>query len=83
MALSKRQLQTAINRLSKATTEAFNQRELIENHCIEVYGYGPGDIDFDIFIDSCDGGCGAADGMTVEEFEYGMLNDGKPLPEGE
>lgn len=73
MALTRRQLQTALNRLAKANTEAFEQRELIAAHCMEVYGVDPADVNNDTFIDSCDGGAGVAAGMTVEEFEQSMV----------
>ncbi|WP_305910504.1 hypothetical protein Q9L42_020345 (plasmid) [Methylomarinum sp. Ch1-1] len=72
MRLTRRQLQTALNRLAKANSEAQRQRALIYDHCVEVYGAGPGDLDNDAFIDAVDGGCGEAHGMTVDEFERSM-----------
>jgi len=77
------QLQRTLNSLAAADTRAHMLREKLSSHCEEKYGFDPADIDFDSFIDACDGGAGACEGMSVEEFEYGMLNDGKSLPKGE
>lgn len=75
MKLSKRKLQTALNKLAQARNEAFRQRTLIHDHCISVYGFDPADIDNDLFIDACDGGCGESEGMTVDEFEKSMIGE--------
>ncbi|WP_448677314.1 hypothetical protein [Delftia acidovorans] len=71
--LSKSKLQAALDSLAAATTRANAAREKIAEHCLEVYGCEPGDVDFDEFIDACDGGCGAAGGMSADEFEAGMV----------
>lgn len=70
--LSKSKLQAALDSLAAATTRAHAAREKISEHCLAVYGCEPGDVDFDEFIDACDGGCGAASGMSADEFEAGM-----------
>ena len=74
MKLSKRELATALRRLSKAMSEAVIQRDLIADHCIEVYGKTAHDIDNDEFIDACDGGCGLSNSMTADEFHESMLD---------
>ena len=73
MILSKRELSTALRRLAKAQTAAFEQRALIAQHCKELYGVDPAEVDNDEFIDSCDGGCGTALGMTADRFHASML----------
>nr|WP_279086030.1 hypothetical protein [Comamonas thiooxydans] len=70
--LSKRQLQAALNSLTTASNRAHTAREKIMDHCKAVYGFEPGDVDFDEFIDACDGGCGMSQGMSADEFEAGM-----------
>lgn len=72
MKLTKSQLQAAIDALAKANHRAQVARDKIYNHCYVVYGVGPGDVDNDDFIDACDAGCGAAAGMTAEEFDSSM-----------
>ena len=72
MKLTKSQLQAALDALSKANQRAQVARNKIYAHCDAVYGVGPGDVDNDEFIDACDGGCGAGDGMTAEEFDESM-----------
>ena len=70
--LSKSQLQAALNSLTTASNRAHAAREKIMDHCKAVYGFEPGDVDFDAFIDACDGGCGMSQGMSTDEFEAGM-----------
>lgn len=74
MALSKRELNTALRRLANASTEVQAQRQIIHDHCMEVYGVDPSDVDNDSFIDACDGGAGAAAGMSAEEFHQSMIS---------
>ena len=70
--LTNSQLQAALTSLSKANNKAFVMREKIAAHCEEVYGCDPADVDFDAFIDACDGGNGTGGGMTAAEFDEGM-----------
>lgn len=72
MKLSPKKLQAALNELAAANNQAKAARDKIMDHCQEVYGFEPGDVDFDEFIDSCDGGSGACPGMTAEAFNSGM-----------
>jgi hypothetical protein len=71
--LSPTKLQAALDSLAAANNRAKIARDKIMDHCNEVYGFEPGDIDFDHFIDACDGGSGSCTSMSVEEFEMGML----------
>lgn len=71
--LSRSGLQNALNSLAAANARALKIRNKIYAHCEEVYGFNPGEVDNDTFIDSCDSGCGASDGMDVDEFEASML----------
>jgi len=70
--LSKSKLQNALDGLANAHDRVRKWRTIIHEHCIEVYGQDPADVDNDDFIDSCDGGCGYCRGMTVENFEKSM-----------
>ncbi len=70
--LSKSKLQAALDSLAAARNRAFMAREKIANHCQEVYGCDPGDVDYDEFIDAVDGGNGTSSSMSAEEFEAGM-----------
>ena len=72
MKLTKKNLQKAIDGITKANAEAWKWDNVISEHCLDVYGVEPGEIDCDAFIDRCGGGCGAASGMSVEEFEEAM-----------
>ena len=74
MKMNRRQLQQALNALAAANTKAQMIRAKISEHCENVYGFDPADTDFDLFIDSCDGGAGACEGMSVDDFEYGMTH---------
>jgi len=40
----------------------------IVEHCVEVYGAEPGDVDADEIIDTL-GGCGMASEIPVEDFD--------------
>lgn len=73
MKLSASKLQAALDALSSANTRAAIARNKIYAHCEVTYGFTPGEVDNDEFIDSCDGGCGVASGMTATEFEASML----------
>lgn len=70
--LTKRELQAALDALSAANNKAKAARDKISGHCLAVWGVEPGDIDNDVFIDSCDGGNGQCSGMSVDEFEQSM-----------
>lgn len=72
MKLTKIQLEKSLMALARLNSLAAIEREKIANHCSVVYGVTPGDVDNDAFIDSCDGGCGAADGMNADEFDESM-----------
>lgn len=72
MRLTKGKLQAKLNALASAVNRAQDARSAIYAHCEAVYGVNPGDIDNDDFIDACDGGCGAAIGMTADQFDKSM-----------
>ena len=72
MKLTKKKLQIALDKLTQANADATKWGNVIAEHCLDVYGVEPGEIDCDAFIDRCGGGCGAASGMSVEEFEEAM-----------
>jgi len=73
MKLTKRELQATLAALAKAKNQAHIARAKISEHCIEIYGVDPSDIDNEEFIDLCDGGCGMSSGMTADDFERSML----------
>lgn len=73
MKLSNSELSKTLKKLAKSQSEAFRLGQIIDEHCIEVYGVRPCDIDNDSFIDACDGGAGEASGMTADEFHQSML----------
>ena len=73
MKLTDKQLQLALSRLAKASTEGAKQRAIIDGHCEAVYGVDTGDADNDEFIDACAGGCGYCSGMTPREFHESMV----------
>lgn len=70
--LTKSQLQATLDGLAKAKTKAYQYRAKLADHCQEVYGCDPADVDFDEFIDSVDGGAGECPGMKVDDFDRGM-----------
>lgn len=70
--LSKAELQRTIDSLAKANERAQKLRSKISDHCEEVWGCDPADVDFDAFIDSVDGGSGAASSMSADDFIAGM-----------
>jgi hypothetical protein len=72
MKLKKRQLQAALDALTKAHNLAAVARAKIFDHCAVVYGVDPADVDNDSFIDGCDGGGGMAAGMSAEAFDASM-----------
>lgn len=72
MRLTPKKLQAALDELAAANNLARVARDKIMEHCQAVYGFEPGDVDFDEFIDACDGGSGACAGMTAEAFTAGM-----------
>ncbi len=72
MRLSNKELQRALDGLAKAHTRVFTLRAKIAEHCLEVYGVDPADLDNHDFIDGVDGGCGTSAGMTVEDFDRSM-----------
>lgn len=72
--LSRSALQAALDSLASANNRAQKARNKIMAHCEAAYGFLPGDVDNDTFIDACDGGCGASAGMSAEDFEASMLS---------
>lgn len=82
--LSPSRLQATLNSLATANTRAYVARAKISEHCMEVYGVDPSDIDNDAFIDCNDGGNGAASAMSVEDFDRSMREcmerEGIPMP---
>lgn len=74
MKLTNRKLQKTLTDLAKSNATAWHLRDLLSRHCEAVYGVDPADIDNDTFIDAVDGGCGAACGMTADEFHKSMMD---------
>ena len=74
MKLTKRQLNSALKKLAVASTIYTEQRALIDNHALEIYGFDTGECDNDQFIDAVAGGAGVATGMTAEEFHDSMIH---------
>lgn len=72
--LTNKKLDSVLKELAEANAKAWRLRDILSNHCVAVYGVDPSDIDNDQFIYAVDGGCGAANGMTVEEFHKSMLD---------
>lgn len=72
MTLSKKQLEKTLRQLAEANSRAHMLQQAISEHCIEVYGVEPGDVDNDQFIDRVGGGCGVAGGMSADEFDQSM-----------
>lgn len=72
MKLTNSQLQRELDKLAKAVGKAYLARQAIYEHCEEVYGCTPSDIDNDEFLDMCDAGCGIPPGMRVAEFDTSM-----------
>lgn len=70
--LSKSQLQSVLDALASANRRAQIARDKIMAHSEAVYGVVPGDVDNDSFIDACDGGAGAATGMSADDFDQTM-----------
>lgn len=70
--LTPKQLDKALADLAAANNAAAVARNKIMEHCEEVYGCSPGDVDFDEFVDACDGGCGMSAGMSAKDFNTGM-----------
>lgn len=70
--LTKSQLQATLDGLAKAHSRAFAHRSKLAEHCMEVYGCDPADVDFDEFIDRVDGGNGACQSMSADDFDRGM-----------
>lgn len=85
MRLSKGQLQAALNSLASANNRAQAARDKVMEHCKAVYGVEPGDVDNDVFIDSCDGGSGHSQSMSAGAFDASMREAmqraGIPLPD--
>ena len=72
--ITEKRMQQALNGLVSAHNRAFKWRKIVEEYSIQEFGHDPADIDCDEFIDACDGGCGLANGMTVDEFRAAMAN---------
>ncbi len=72
MKLSKSKLENALKRLAQANNKAREAESLIYAHAKAVYGVEPSEIDNDAFLDACCGACGAANGMTADEFDLSM-----------
>jgi hypothetical protein len=72
MKLTKRQLQAQIDRAVKHGAIAHDALQIIDEHCIEVYGAVAGEFDCDSIIDAVQGGSGKPSGMTADEFDKEM-----------
>jgi hypothetical protein len=75
--LTKRELKSCLDRLTKANNLAHVLRDKISQHSHEVYGYDPADIDCENFNDGADGAMGGSEGMTVDEFHNEMIDSMK------
>ena len=70
--VTRRELSVALRGLARAQSEAFRYRQIIASYSQSVFGCDPADVDNDAFIDACDGGAGACNGMTAAEFDASM-----------
>lgn len=61
-------LQEMINDAARANNVYFAAQEMLNNYCIEKWGYAPSDMDADEIIDAIYGGCGTATGMSAKKF---------------
>ena len=65
-------MQQALTGLTRSHNRGIKWIRIIEDYSRQEFGTTPGEVDCDKFIDSCDGGCGASDGMSVDEFMEAM-----------
>ena len=65
-------LNRRLKQLSAASTKAAEAWADIDEHCLEVYGVTPSDVDCDSFLDACTGAGGHCSGMSVAEFNAEM-----------
>ena len=72
--LTNRELTATLKQLAEHNAAAWHLRNKLSEHCEAVYGVDPSQVDNDDFIDAVDGGCGAASGMTADEFHSSMLD---------
>lgn len=70
--LGPKALQRKINLCARAYREASEAESVIYDHCMTVYGATPSDIDCETLLDSVFGSGGAAQAVTVEEFNEAM-----------
>jgi len=70
--LTNRELTNQLKNLAKYNNLAQGARDKIISHCLIVYGVEPGEVDNDVFIDLCDGGCGASSPMSAKQFDNSM-----------
>ena len=73
MKLDSRTLTATLRALAAANARASRLSAKVAEHCREVYGVEPGDVDCDEYIDACGGGCGEAPGRTARDFHRAML----------
>lgn len=66
-------LQRSLDALAKYNSLAHVERARIAEYSERKFGRDPADVDYDEFIDSCDGGCGLSSGMKAEDFITGMV----------
>lgn len=72
MKLDNRTLTATLRALAAANARASRLSAKVAEHCREVYGVEPGDVDCDEYIDACGGGCGEGIGMTAAQFHKAM-----------
>ncbi|MFM5296546.1 hypothetical protein ACEUAI_20165 [Aeromonas veronii] len=70
--MNKRELNETLSGLAEAHNTVIRLQNKLSEHCLEVYGVEPGDIDNDVYIDRVGGGCGLSTGMSAEEFDRSM-----------
>jgi hypothetical protein len=70
--VTRRELSIALRGLARAQSQAFRYRQIIAAYSAATFGCDPAEVDNDAFIDACDGGAGACEGMTAAEFDASM-----------
>lgn len=70
--MTKRELNATMAKLVKANNTAVQLQAKIAEHCLEVYGVEPGDVDCEEIVDRLGAGCGMSEGMNADEFDRAM-----------
>lgn len=71
-AAQRRKLQSLIDATARANAAYYAAQAKLNDWCAQHYGAEPGDVDADVIIDAVFGGCGAATGLSVDEFDEEM-----------